>query len=621
MTDALQPGLLTTIRDRLAAGKPVRRALPAGGRLHIDRKLPFLVVYRQPADRADPGTRRLVQSQAAYLVASGAEGFLEPLRELLVTVLETLSPELGAFLVIELWTAEPADATAGDPPLVRVVSPDQQAQLEAVEILTESLAALEVSGWQPRVRHVQAKAVAPPGVEPLLDPAVANRLDCFVVGVELEPMFRSPEGLVYPALVRELASQLAPALQRSTFAFASAKTTAAPRAYQGLGRRWMVRAVRRVDQALDRVCAEFDFLLAVTPVDTAAAWERFRSAGRREAPDFHYRPLTTDPELLLRDLYAVPLEEVEDPTLERIYREKVREVARQLTMLAERNTHRFLPGSLQLYGGVEPELRELALEILGDANEAEALQSEEGPAVIDAQAFARLAASEIEHYRGQHPGFDAELAIVDDVSGLMVSKGVLRIDRTLALTPRRARALIDHEIGVHVVTYMNGKSQQLQIFRSGLAGYEGFQEGLSVLAEYLSGGLTRRRLQLLAARVMAVEMVVGGAGFGEVFEALTDRYSLPDGAAFTVAMRVLRGGGLTKDAVYLRGLQQVLGHLRGGGDLEPLWVGKIALQHAPLVQELLYRGVLHEPYWRPRCFETADAKPRLDQIRQGRRIT
>ena len=57
-------------------------------------------------------------------------------------------------------------------------------------------------------------------------------------------------------------------------------------------------------------------------------------------------------------------------------------------------------------------------------------------------------------------------------------------------------------------------------------------------------------------------------------------------------MRVFRGGGLTKDAIYLRGLLQLLAHLARGGALEPLLVGKIALDHVPLVEELVLREVL-----------------------------
>ncbi len=58
--------------ERLEENKRVRRNLPVWGRVHIDRQLPFLCVYRRPVRGDDAGTERLVTSEAAYLIASGA---------------------------------------------------------------------------------------------------------------------------------------------------------------------------------------------------------------------------------------------------------------------------------------------------------------------------------------------------------------------------------------------------------------------------------------------------------------------------------------------------------------------------------------------------------------------
>jgi uncharacterized protein (TIGR02421 family) len=162
---------------------------------------------------------------------------------------------------------------------------------------------------------------------------------------------------------------------------------------------------------------------------------------------------------------------------------------------------------------------------------------------------------------------------------------------------------------------MNGRSQPLQIFRTGLAGFETLQEGLAVLSEYLTGGLTNRRLRLLAARVVAVARMVEGASFLELFAELTQDYGLGARSAFLVAMRVTRGGGLTKDAVYLRGLQGVVAFLQKGGDPALLFIGKIGLEHVPVVEELLLRGVLREPPLRPACLESPGAPERLARLR------
>jgi hypothetical protein len=82
-------------------------------------------------------------------------------------------------------------------------------------------------------------------------------------------------------------------------------------------------------------------------------------------------------------------------------------------------------------------------------------------------------------------------------------------------------------------------------------------------------------------------------------------------------MRVFRAGGLTKDAIYLRGLVALLGHLAAGGALEPLLAGKVSLEQLPLVEELLRRKILRAPPLRPRWLEVPGAPERLARARAG----
>jgi hypothetical protein len=111
----------------------------------------------------------------------------------------------------------------------------------------------------------------------------------------------------------------------------------------------------------------------------------------------------------------------------------------------------------------------------------------------------------------------------------------------------------------------------------------------------------------------------GGADLPAVVAELTDRHGIARRPAFGVAMRVLRGGGLTKDAIYLRGLLQLLNHLSCGGTFEPLLVGKIAIDHVPLVEELVRREVLQPAPLHPRWLEGEDAADRLARAGEGLR--
>ena len=80
---AIPRAVLDGILDQLKAGRPVRRRLPGGGLVHIDRPLPFLCVYRQPQAAADAGTDRLLRGGAAYMIVTGSSAQRRQLEALL----------------------------------------------------------------------------------------------------------------------------------------------------------------------------------------------------------------------------------------------------------------------------------------------------------------------------------------------------------------------------------------------------------------------------------------------------------------------------------------------------------------------------------------------------------
>ena len=136
-----------------------------------------------------------------------------------------------------------------------------------------------------------------------------------------------------------------------------------------------------------------------------------------------------------------------------------------------------------------------------------------------------------------------------------------------------------------------------------------------MLSEYLVGGLSRSRMRQLAARVVAVRHLIDGASFVETFRSLNSDYGFIRRTAYNVTMRVYRGGGFTKDAVYLRGLKAILRYVQAGGDLNPLFVGKMAVEHIPIIKELQYRKVLEPAPVAPRYLQDSAANERLERLR------
>jgi hypothetical protein len=151
---------------------------------------------------------------------------------------------------------------------------------------------------------------------------------------------------------------------------------------------------------------------------------------------------------------------------------------------------------------------------------------------------------------------------------------------------------------------------------TGLAGYDQTQEALGVLAEHLAGGLRRKRLRVLAFRVIAAQMRSDQSSFVESYRRLVD-VGASRREAFTTTMRAYRAGGMTKDAIYLRGLVRLCQHLAAGGDLKRLFVGKVALAEEPLISELRERQALVAPPLRPRFLDLPTARQRLDEIGAG----
>lgn len=199
----------------------------------------------------------------------------------------------------------------------------------------------------------------------------------------------------------------------------------------------------------------------------------------------------------------------------------------------------------------------------------------------------------------------------------MVSQGELYIPSDYKMSATEAEALIQHEVGTHVLTFYNGQQQPLQQLSVGLADYDTLQEGLAVMSEYLIGGLTANRLRTLAGRVIAGKALMDGGDFQQIFRLLTQEKGFSPESAFNITSRIMQGGGFIKDIIYLKGLVLLRNYLQNGGAYEPLLAGKFSLKHLEVVKELTERQVLHPPKLRPSYLTSDIAKERLQLIREG----
>lgn len=600
--------LLAEIGTALESGAPIRLDFGRGERLHIDRPMPFLCVHLGRARQ--PAARDIVTASSAYLLV----GSLKRAKAIVELVAKAMIARFGAFLVLDIGEMT-RDRLASDaaylPPFEVTLSGSADDGSRAAR------AALGAA-----IEKVQARFRTPQLARPGLAEDPGARLARMLPGLpavtlRFAPIYRVPESeAVYPQLHEQLVANLVDAGLRAIAAFASETKSLAISTHRALGRRAFIDAVSRADRAIDEVAQSFDFLLAVTPINATAAWDEFAQSGFERAPQLLYRPLAVAMDLQKKRLFSIALDHFEDPVLTTLYREKQQELDLQLSLLAARETPRFVELSRALYGPVEPSLLAAAKDILADTK-SECGRGHAAGDNADAAFLERRAKAMIKAYAGDAPQFSASVELRDDLpSGMMVSGGRLLISRSTSMAKARVEALLSHEVGVHLLTYFNGSSQGLRLFRSGLAGYEGMQEGLAVLSEYLVGGMTLGRLRLIAARVVGCAAMLDGASFVECYRQIR-AFGLSEGSAFNLVLRVYRGGGLAKDAVYLRGLLEVLSHLRAGGALDPFWMGKIAASHFSTMQELGTRGLLKAPQIIPAFLSHPEADRRLKAAAAG----
>lgn len=607
--------------DKIRKNKPIRMKLPGWGRIHIDRQLPFLCLYRRPQNRDDIGTQKLVLSEASYIIAD-ASLTGNGLERLIEAIAKTSSEECGAFLLIEIWSecleeAKSEFSLDDHTPAFTIVSKKRGLITPVIETMKNRLSRFKINQLKAVVDLKYTTEITPYNTIPVLDTKTLSNTTMYMLGLAVKPIYHNPQGgELYPFELGKLRKSVSKTLKRTFFTFVKNYTSALTSDYRELGRKGVTKAVYIIDDAMAKIEDSFDFLLQVSPVNSKEAWQEFEESGFSETPHFYYRPRPFDPSIVKRKLFKIPVERIEDPVLLEIFLQKRDEIDRKLTMLIDRETANFLHGSMQVYGGVEENLLQISKDILKAISNLESQKNKNE--MVDAVEFARAAQEEIAYYKKSCPTIDAKVEIRDDIaSGAMVSNGNFLIYRWSTFPKNRVEPLIHHEIGTHVLTYFNGLSQPFKQLHTGLRGYDEMQEGIAVLSEYLCGGLTTNRIKILAARVIAVDSMISGATFVETFNLLHKEYGFLKKSAFNITTRVYRGGGLTKDAVYLRGFLHIFDYLKDGGKLDLLFVGKIAANHIPIVQELLYRNVLLDPPLAPRYLEDADALKRLEMIRNG----
>lgn len=347
-------------------------------------------------------------------------------------------------------------------------------------------------------------------------------------------------------------------------------------------------AVHAIDTQLHDLVSPIDILVAVSPLNYREQKQLFFQHQYSREPEFAYRSHDIDAFILKRNLFNLPLEKITDDDLRQLYLDVVDSYIDKVDQYKSIGNDEFLYDSLRYYGEPsEKDIRNahfiLHLPEQYDVEESEALLNAEEIKLILTQ-FA------------DQESYEYQLKIDDNmIAKALVSGTTVKINSTAQISKTETMALAHHELGVHLVTTLNGRSQPLQILSLGSPVNAMTQEGLAILAEYQAGYMTVKRLKILALRVLAVESLIKDKNFRTTFMLLKEGYLLDDDTAFTITARVYRGGGLTKDYLYLQGFHQMLNAQETAKNFTNLLTGKISLDHLPLITRLIDKGILLPP--------------------------
>lgn len=352
-----------------------------------------------------------------------------------------------------------------------------------------------------------------------------------------------------------------------------------------------------LDKSLYRMLRNFEVLSMVNPTNIEQEKKKFFKAKFNYNPDFRYRPLTIDPHVFKSEMYKLDVDSLEDVHIRQIYIDVISAYADKVDLLSTLGTEKFLYNSLRYYG--EPNAKDLEnANFLLYCNELPQFEEER---LLDIDEVTRTFLVE-----GNKYGFQFKVEVANNIPSdalVINSKKTVYLKKGAQFTPSRINALLNHEIGVHMVTTMNAQLQPLKFLSLGLPKNTYTQEGLAIMSELKSGCLSITRLRELALRVLAVDSLTKGNDFKTTFEKLYEGGHVNPDKLYYLVARVYRGGGFTKDYLYLRGFRRILQMEEKGINLDNLFLGKTTHTYITRLNELVDRGILNKPAYKCLSFQ------------------
>jgi len=419
-----------------------------------------------------------------------------------------------------------------------------------------------------------------------------------VLATEIKKIYLDEtSGDIFPEVIGSLKEEFKRVITFQAKDFANNLTNVVVKKRHGLLGSEIDPVAKHIDDELYRMLRSFDVLNFVTPSNLDIEKRKFLKARVKVNPVFKYRPLRINNSLVKRSLYSLPTQEIKDISLQNIYTSVIDSYADQVDLLSNRDDIKFLYSSLKYYG--EPSAEEISIsKFLLSAPEEDINELTE----VGIDRITELAQSMIDKLK-----FKGSVKLGKNLAANAIFNpdlNQLRVKPTARVSEGYAQALAHHEIGIHMLTTENARLQPLNILKLGFPIDTQTQEGLAILSEYLSGHLSIHRLKELALRVMAVEHMTKNYNFVSTFNYLINTFETDKERAFNITARVYRGGGFTKDYLYLSGFKEIYNlYKKNKSSVESLLIGKTSIVYLPEINELISRKQLSKPKNIPLSFK------------------
>ena len=346
----------------------------------------------------------------------------------------------------------------------------------------------------------------------------------------------------------------------------------------------------KIDKEMFSLLKNIELLAEVNPINTINEKNRFFKSKFTETPNFRYNPIKINSFRLKQQLMSIPVLDIQDVSIRELYRSVLVSYFDKIDMINTLNSNKFLYNSLRYFGRPSKKDLQNASYILSLPDIPTEAKKEP---IYDAQTAMEIFKKALNEY-GIKAKVEMSNKVISQVLVLNSKKSIL-IQPQAKFKHKELLALTEHEIGVHMLTTINSGRQQLKIFNIGLPVNTVTQEGLAILSEYLSGNITLSRLRKFALRAVMVDYMCSGATFIECFNMLRNDYNVDPELAFSIVTRIFRGGGFTKDHLYLSGFITILRFWEEHNDLSPLLVGKTSLQFYTTIEEMIGREMITPP--------------------------